>query len=282
MTALGALGGAAAAAGIVLLLVEVLVGAGDGSALGRRLMRRPKDFDARRVGLVIGLPALAWIVTGWPIAAVAALVGVVWLPKVTGTRKAAQRRIARLEGLGIWVRRLSDLLAAGLGLEQAMQASARSAPDAISAEVARLTWRLRASTSTVDALRAFADDLADSTGDLVVAALVLAAQRRGRGLARTLVSLAETIDAEVLMRRQIEADRATPRTTVRYVSVITVVAVAALVLFDRTYLHPFSSGVGQIALAIAFLLFAVSFSWMHRLVTDPPQPRFMSDQVVQP
>ena len=280
MMALAALGGAAAAVGVALFLVEVAVGAG-GSANGRRLIQRRRGFDARRVSLLIGLPTLAWVVTGWPIAAVATLLGVVWLPRVTGTRKAALRRIQRLDGLGIWVRRLSDLLAAGLGLEQAMQASARSAPEAIHAEVTRLAWRLRANASTVDALRAFADELADSTGDLVVAALVLAADRRGRGLAHTLVSLAETIDAEVLMRRQIEADRATPRTTVRYVTGITVAAVAALVLFDRTYLHPFSTGFGQIVLATAFLFFAVSFGWMHRLVTDPPQPRFMSDVPVQ-
>jgi len=282
MIALAALGGAAAAVGIVLFVVELLVGGGDGSASRKRFIRHRKELDVRRIALLVGLPTCAWIVTGWPIAAVATLLAVVWLPRVTGARKAAQRRIARLEGLGTWVRRLSDLLAAGLGLEHAMQASARSAPDAINEEVVRLTWRLRAGTSTVDALRALADELADSTGDLVVAALILAAQRRGRGLARTLVSLAATLDAEVLMRRQIEADRATPRTTVRYVTVITTVAVVALVLFDRPYLHPFSSGFGQVALAAAVALFAASFVWMHRLVTEPPQPRFLRDPVGRP
>ena len=60
------------------------------------------------------------------------------------------------------------------------------------------------------ALRAFADDLADPTGDLVVAALMLAADRRGRGLTRVLEGLAVTVEAEVALRRQVDADRATP------------------------------------------------------------------------
>jgi len=77
------------------------------------------------------------------------------------------------------------------------------------------------------------------------------------------------------MRRRVEADRATPRTTVRYVTVITLVAVGALVLLDRAYLAPFRTAVGQLALAVTVALFAAAFAWMRRLVADPPPPRFL-------
>jgi tight adherence protein B len=80
----------------------------------------------------------------------------------------------------------------------------------------------------------------------------------------------------VAMRRRVEADRATPRTTVRYVTGITLLAVAALVTLDRTYMAPFSSPVGQVSLAVACALFAGAFWLMHRLVTDPPPHRFLS------
>ena len=52
----------------------------------------------------------------------------------------------------------------------------RSAP-----EVTRLVARLRARWDTEDALRAFADELDDATGDLIAANLILGARRRGAG-----------------------------------------------------------------------------------------------------
>ncbi|MEI2811934.1 MAG: hypothetical protein V9F00_17630 [Nocardioides sp.] len=80
--------------------------------------------------------------------------------------------------------------------------------------------RLRARWVTEDALRAFADELDDSTGDLVAANLILGARRRGAGLASVLEGLAESVAADVRARRQVEADRAKPRATARWVTLI--------------------------------------------------------------
>jgi Flp pilus assembly protein TadB len=278
--ALAAVGGVLAAAGVVLFVRELVgVPAATPSPTGRpgRRLTVPK-VTSRRAVTLLGVPALAWAVTGWPVAAAAALVALIALPRVTGGKRSAQRVIARLDALAAWVRRVADLLAAGIGLEQALQASAQSAPPMLSEEVSRLAWRLRAGSPTDGALRAFADDINDPAGDLVAAALILAANRRGRGLARTLTGLAGTIDAEVAMRRRVEADRATPRTTVRYVTAITLVAVTALVTLDRSYMAPFGSPTGQLALAAACGLFASAFWLMHRLVTDPAPQRFLPHQ----
>ena len=105
--------------------------------------------------------------------------------------------------------------------------------------------RLRARWATEDALRAFADDLDDATGDLIAANLILGARRRGAGLASVLDGLAESVAADVRARREIEADRAKPRATARWVTIITVGVLAVLALtgdLRRPLRHPARAG----------------------------------------
>ena len=105
--------------------------------------------------------------------------------------------------------------------------------------------RLRARWYTEEAIRAFADDLDDATGDLIAANLILAARRRGPGLATVLEGLAESVADDVRDRRQIEADRAKPRTTARWVTIITVVVLVVLALsgtLRRAVRHPARTG----------------------------------------
>src|SRR3546814_11541665 len=80
-----------------------------------------------------------------------------------------------------WTRSLSGVLTVGIGLEQALVTTERSTPSAIRPEVQRLVARLRSRWNTEEAIRAFADELDDATGDLVAANLILAARRRGAG-----------------------------------------------------------------------------------------------------
>ena len=102
-----------------------------------------------------------------------------------------------------WTRSLSGVLTAGVGLEQALRRHPALHPGSRSApEVTRLVARLRARWATEDALRAFADELDDATGDLVAANLILGARRRGAGLASVLEGLAESVAADVRARRR--------------------------------------------------------------------------------
>ena len=86
---------------------------------------------------------------------------------------------------------------AGAGRHAALHPRRRSAPRSPG-------WssRLRARWDTEDALRAFADELDDATGDLVAANLILGARRRGAGLASVLEGLAESVAADVRARRR--------------------------------------------------------------------------------
>jgi tight adherence protein B len=218
--------------------------------------------------------AVAWAVTGWPIAALGAAVaapGIPWLIR----RNDSATRIERLEALEQWTRRLADLLVVGTGIEQALVVSVRTAPAPIAPEVAALAARLQARTPTEPALLAFADALDDPAADLVASALILAARRRGRGLAQILDGLARAVADEVTVRRGIDADRAKPRTTARAVTWIAVLAAVALVGLDRAYVAPFGTPLGQAVLAAVLMLFAGAFAWMRNLANVGAEHRFL-------
>ena len=184
--------------------------------------------------------------TGWFVAVLVVPAAAAGLP-VLLSAPPSSAKIDRLEAMEEWTRSLSGVLTVGVGLEQALIATLRSTPDQIRPEVTRLASRLRARWSTEDALRAFADDLDDATGDVVAANLILGARRRGAGLASVLDALAESVAADVRARREIEADRAKPRATARWVTIITVTVLVLLAL-TGDYVAPFGTPLGQILL----------------------------------
>lgn len=165
--------------------------------------------------VALGAGMLAWLLTGWPVAAGIVAVTVIGLPVLLSIARVAAASIDRIEAVEEWTRRLSDVLTVGVGLEQAISATVRTCPAAIRPEVETLAARLAARWPTEVALRAFADDLDDAGADLVVATLLLAARRRGPGLAKVLAAAADSVAEEVAVRRRVEAERAKPRTTAR-------------------------------------------------------------------
>jgi len=224
-------------------------------------------------GLVIGV--LVALFTGWFIAIVLAPAVVVGLPMLLSAPPSVSR-IDRLEGMEEWTRSLSGVLTVGVGLEQALIATLRSTPASIRPEVAQLVARLRARWSTEQALRAFADQLDDATGDLIAANLILGARRRGAGLASVLDSLAESVAADVRARRAIEADRAKPRATARWVTIITVSVLGFLALTGE-YVQPYATPVGQIILVVLLVAYVAALIWMRSMATGAPLPRFIGE-----
>ncbi|HPU03706.1 MAG TPA: type II secretion system F family protein [Rhodoglobus sp.] len=224
------------------------------------------------VGVVGGV--LAWLITGWALALLAVPVSVVGVP-VLLSNSGAEARIGRLEAMEEWTRSLSGVLTVGIGLEQALVATQRSTPAAIRPEVGRLVARLRSRWDTEDAVRAFADELDDATGDLVAANLILAARRRGAGLAQVLESLAESVSADVRARRQIEADRAKPRATARWVTIISV-GVLVVLAISGTYIEPYRSPLGQVILVTLLTMYVATLVWMKRMAIGKPLARFLS------
>jgi len=201
--------------------------ASPGTARLRRLLSGEPTADRaaaqrRRQWLLIAMVAgmAGWLLTGLVLLVAVLPVAVLGLPRVLNPRAGA-RGIARLEALEEWTRNLAGVLAVGTGLEQALAASLRS------------RWQTDAG------IRAFADEVADATGDLVASSLILSAQRRGTGLVAVLEGLAASVAEDVRARRAIEADRAKPRSTARAVTLITLV-VLVLLLLNGTYIQPYT------------------------------------------
>ena len=230
----------------------------------------------RRRVLLLGLAGglLGFWVTGLALLVVAVPIAMVGLPRLLGA-PATAASIDRLEGLEEWTRNLAGVLAVGVGLEQAITASLRSAPAAIRPQVATLVARLAARWDTAAALRAFADELDDATGDLVAASLILSAQRRGAGLVAVLEGLAASVAEDVRTRRAIEADRAKPRSTARAVTFITL-GVLVLLSVNKTYVQPYTSPLGQALLAVLLTAYVGALLWMRQMTLGRPTPRFLT------
>lgn len=228
-----------------------------------------------RILLAFGVAAgvLGWLVTGWVLALLLGPVAAVGLPILLTAPDAADR-IVRLEAMEEWTRSLAGVLTVGVGLEQALVATLRSTPAPIAGEVNQLVSRLRARWVTEDALRAFADELDDSTGDLIAANLILGARRRGAGLASVLEGLAESVSADVRSRRQVEADRAKPRATARWVTLISASALLVLAV-SGDYVEPYGSPVGQVILVVLLSAYVGTLVWMQRMAIGKPLPRFL-------
>ncbi len=239
---------------------------------GRRRVTRRTQLTAA-VATAVGL--VVFLVSGWGIAVVVFPVAAVGLPWLLGS-SGEPRVLARLDGLAEWTRNLAGVIRVGAGLERALVDTLPSTPAVIRPEVAALVARLRSKWDTEEAVRAFAADFDDATGDLVAAALVLAVRTRADGLATILDSLAQTVAAEVSTRRQLEADRAKPAQSVRIITFVTVGLLAVLSL-TGDYLEPYRASVaGQLVLAGLLTVFAALLVVIRKLSTPKPLPRFFA------
>jgi hypothetical protein len=235
-----------------------------------------RTLRLRRVQLVASVigGAGAWLWTGVPLGALLVPLLVFAVPWLLDATRSPTGRIERLEALAEWTQRLADVLLLGVGLEQALIGSRRTAPAALEREIADLVSRLQSRWTPAEALRAFGDALADSTADKVLAALLLRAADRGPGLARALSDLAESVREEVRQRRAIEADRAKHRATVRWM-VLIILGVAGVGSLNRRYTAPYSTLLGQLVLAVLVVAFFGVVLWMRNLASHKPIPRFL-------
>lgn len=243
-----------------------------------RVARPPRARSRLRIqaACAAGSFVLVWLVTGWLPSAVVITASVFFLPWLFAPNKTATERIERLDALAQWTKRLGDLVRVGIGIEEAIGASLRTAPAPIAREVADLAARLQARWDPKDALRAFARELADPQADLVATALALRIKDRGPGLAQVLSDLGRRTADVVRRRRDVEADRAKSRTTARWICCITVVVIAGF-SFNREYLAPYNTFPGMIVLLLLLAAVVGLFAWMHRLGGTPPQPGFLED-----
>jgi len=243
---------------------------------GRRATARFRTAGiGRRAAFAAAGAMTLGLLTRWPVAALSG--GVLgWFGiDLVGQKEARQAALERSEAVASWAEMLRDTLAGAHGLEQAIMTTAAVAPAAIRDDLLLLTARLP-SEPLPSALRRLADQLADPTADLVVAALVIAAEGSPRDLGVLLGSLAEAARDEAAMRRRVEATRARARTTVQIVTGLTAILAAGLLVFSGGYLEPFGAPLGQVVLAFVAALFGLSLWWLARMANYQGPERFLT------
>ncbi|WP_258528105.1 type II secretion system F family protein [Streptomyces sp. NBRC 110611] len=235
------------------------------------ITRLPAGWTTRRVVIAVTVGVVTGALTAWPVAAVLTTVAVLTLPGLLGPDRAAARRTERMEALAAWTEMLRDTLSAAAGLEQAVLVTADIAPAALEPEMWNLAASIRSGRGLPAALRTFAGDVDDPLADVVVAALVMAAEQQAGQLAPLLGELAESVREQVAMRQRIDAGRASVRTGVRVTVTVTLGMSVGLVVFNRPYLNPFNTWTGQAVLAAVGALFAASFTYLSAIgrIDDP-------------
>lgn len=188
---------------------------------------------------------------------------------------------ALVEALAVWIEQLRDTMAGARGLEQAIVATAETAPGLLRPAVVRLAARLSHDSLAAAALD-FSDEVDNSLADFVVAVLVTASEQQVRDVGTVLTHLAECCRDEVKMRTRVWVSRARTRSAVRIIGIVVVAFVAGLFVLNRSYLEPYGSPTGLVVLVVVVALFTGALVAMNRLSHFEAPPRFMAARGVGP
>jgi hypothetical protein len=232
-----------------------------------------------RLALGVGGAVVIGVLTRWPMAAALVGFGGFMAPSLVGGKAERDARLARIEAVAAWAEMLRDTMAGSGGLEQSIIATAAVAPAPIRLDVIRLAARLERER-LAPSLRQFADDLDDPAGDLVVAALLLAADKSPKRLGDLLGRLADAARSDVNMRLRVEAGRARTATSVRVITAFTSGFAVFLLVTNREYLDPYDSPLGQGILGLVGLCFGTAFWWLARQFRIEQEDRFLRTEGV--
>ena len=194
---------------------------------------------------------------------------------LVGTRRRRDRLNARSEALAAWAEMLRDTIAAHAGLHEAIAVTARVAPQPIRAEVQALAVRAEREPLTV-ALRRFAVEVADPVADLIVAALVIAAERQAQRLAELLSQIAAAAREQAAMRMRVETGRARTYASSQALVAITFGLAVVLLVFSPTFMEPYDSATGQVVLIAIGALFAGALWGLVLLGRPAATPRLLA------
>lgn len=228
-----------------------------------------------RGGLVVAAATAGWALTGWPAAGVLAGGAAAVAPLLSGTRRRRDELNAKSEALASWAEMLRDTITAHAGLREAIALTARVAPAPIRKEVQLLAVRAERESLTT-ALRRFAVEVADPVADLIVASLVIAAERQAQRLAELLTQIAGSAREQSAMRLRVETGRARTYASSRALVAITFGLAVILLVFSPTFMSPYDSATGQIVLMAIGALFAGALWALVQLGRPVTPPRLLA------
>ncbi len=276
MTALALAAGVGCGVGFILVVLGLR---GTSPKPERVSTRRPGEREAelRRIAISAAVGLIVALATRWPVGGVLAGVLVASWKGLFGQKAAANGEVERIEAIAAWTEMLRDTMAAAAGLEQAIAATAPVAPKPIAPQVRALGARLESRESTLaEALTLFAQELADPTADLVIASLVLAAERRARNLGSLLGALASSAREDAAMRMRVEAGRSGVRTSARIITIFSIALAGVLAVLQHKFLEPYDTPQGQLVLVFIGCVFGIGFFWLGKMGRYTSPERFLT------
>ncbi len=230
----------------------------------RRLV--PKAVPAERAVAWLAIALLSGVVvgavTGWPVAGLGTVLGVLAGPAALGGTARRAHESATADAIATWADMIRDTMAGAAGLEESLIQTAAVAPTAIRPQLQSFAQRLR-HQPLEDALDGLATDLNHSSADLIAASLAAAARLEARDLGGLLARLAEAIRGDVRMRTRIEIGRARIRTSARIAVATTAATVVFLYVFARHLLEPYDTVAGQGWLVVVMAVFFGAGVMLH-------------------
>ena len=228
-----------------------------------------------RAVIVLVAFAAGWVLTGWPAAGGVAAGCATVMPLLSGTRRNRQRIEARSDAVASWAEMLRDTISSHAGLREAIAVTARVAPVPIRAEVQALAVRAERE-SLPGALRRFADEVGDPVADLVVASLVIAAERQAQRLAELLLEIAKSAREHAAMRSRVETGRARTYASSRALVAITLGLAVVLMLFSPQFMKPYDTFTGQAVMLGIGALFVGALWSLVQLGRPAAAPRLLA------
>ena len=235
---------------------------------------RWEDVWWRAVIVLVAFVA-GWVLTGWPAAGGIAAGCATVMPLLSGTRRNRQRIEARSDAVASWAEMLRDTISSHAGLREAIAVTARVAPVPIRAEVQALAVRAERE-SLPGALRRFADEVGDPVADLVVASLVIAAERQAQRLAELLTEIAKSAREHAAMRSRVETGRARTYASSRALVAITLGLAVVLMLFSPQFMKPYDTFTGQVVMLGIGALFVGALWSLVQLGRPAAAPRLLA------
>ncbi|MCU1368650.1 MAG: putative integral rane protein [Ilumatobacteraceae bacterium] len=228
-----------------------------------------------RAALIAFAAAVVWVVTSWPAAGGLAAAATGIAPMLIGSRRRRRELEERTESLASWAEMLRDTISAHAGLREAIAVTARVAPPPIRREVQALSVRAERESLPV-ALRRFGSEVDDPVADLIVTALVIAAERQAQRLSDLLSEIATSARQQAAMRMRIETGRARTYASSRVLVVITLGLAVLLLLFSPKFMSPYDSATGQLVMLGIGALFAGALWGLVRMSRPAPAPRLLA------
>ncbi len=241
--------------------------------------KRPLDTAVlmRRTLIALGCFALFWLLTGWPMAgATAAGISLV-VPMLAQAQRDRATQLTRAEELARWCEMVRDTTRAGSGLKAAIDATAKPR---VSGRTIRVPVRVlsdRCETMPVsEALRLFADDVADPICDQIVTSLIMVEERGGKELVPVLSEIVSSVRRRASMRRRVEVGRARTYSATRAMVVITMSFAMLMAVFATSFMEPFDSAAGQFWMFVVGAIFTGAVWAMIPMSRPEPEARLLS------